>query len=778
MKVLWRAADSSIVRGLKIQARGAQRYGWALAIALGVACGLAPAGRAGGPGARGRGSPMPDFVIASLDVPRWTSESEFRAEVGVRNQGGQAGDAGVLRLWIARRGDAVPEAIDRPVGVLKAGASATVVFEGLSAPAKPGLFKILAAADADHAADETSEGNNHRLAVCVRLPGGEPPPQGTVRYVAAGNADAMAPFTSWETAAATIQAAVDAADEGDTIQVGPGIYDAGETADPSGEMNRVAIGRSLRVVAVDGPEATTILGSGADGGPAIRCAYVSNAVLSGFTLTGGLAGSGGGVFCDRGAEIRDCTIAGNASDWGAGAAGAVGEATVDAGHGEHLEVAGTLAGCRLVGNRGIGACTLALVTNCLVAQGTDLGLYYVPCIQGSTIVSNQGGGASNPGFGLIETSTVGWNTSPFSGGGVSAFRTVRNCVVEGNIASTGAGIAGLGLSSVVGCTIRGNGALSFGGGLSDVAEARNCIVEGNTAYHGGGVFGQGRGRIVGCLVAGNTANGRGGGIYNTFEIANCTVVGNTAGRAGGGASGFYVASGVAPQRIVNSVFHGNDAPAFPDAEVLMAAFLGSSNAFNCIAETAGFPATAGNFAADPLFADGSFRFSSASPCIDAGAVEDWMTAAVDLDGRPRIVGDGVDIGAYEYTPDAPVGDRPDFQILCLAVHPPAPRPGAPLAIKIVVRNGGAAAGDAGVLKIWTDRADVATAGDAADAERAVGLLAAGECRTLVITGLRAPAAGQRNALAFIDGDGASAESDEANNQRGAAYRVAERPPRR
>lgn len=779
MKVLRRATDPSIIPLLTTPSRRAPQFRWMLSLTLGAALGLLPsAAGAGGPEVHGRGSPKPDFVIASLDVPRWVREAGFRAEVKVWNRGGRAGDAGVLRLWIARRGETVPEPIDRPVGTLKAGACATVVFDGLSVPSRPGLFRVFAAADAGRATDETSEGNNHRLAVCVRLPGTEPPPQGTVRYVTAGNADAQAPFTSWETAAATIQAAVDAADDGDTIQVGPGVYDTGERADPSGELSRVAIGRALRVEAVDGPEATTILGAGVDGGNPVRCAYVSNAVLSGFTLTGGLAGSGGGVFCDRGAEIRDCMIAGNASDWGAGAAGAVGEAMVDAGHGEHLEVAGTLAGCRLLDNRGIGACCIGLVTNCRVAGGTDYGLYYAPLVQGSVIVSNAGGGAFNPGFGLIESSTVSWNTNPFVGGGIASFHTVRGCTVEGNTSDTGGGISGMGLSVVEASTIRGNFAASFGGGLSDVALARNCILEGNAAYYGGGVFGQGQGRVVGCLITGNTAEGRGGGVYNAFEIANCTVVGNTAGMAGGGATGFYVAFGDAPQRIVNSIFTGNDAPAFPDAEVLQAAFLGSSNAFNCIPDTPGFPAENGNFAADPLFAEGTFRPAAGSPCIDAGDTEDWMASAVDLDGRPRVANDRVDLGAYEFAPTAPAGDLPDFHVLCLAVHPTPPRPGATLAVRVVIRNRGAAAGDAGALKVWTDRTGPAAAGDAADAERAIGILAAGECRTVVIAGLRAPASGLRRALAFIDGDGITAESDETNNQRATPYRVQAHPPRR
>jgi hypothetical protein len=62
------------------------------------------------------------------------------------------------------------------------------------------------------------------------------------------------------------------------------------------------------------------------------------------------------------------------------------------------------------------------------------------------------------------------------------------------------------------------------------------------------------------------------------------------------------------------------------------------------------PGGVGNFTAAPLFVDragANFRLQSNSPCIDAGN-NSYVVATADLDGRPRIVGSRVDIGAYEY----------------------------------------------------------------------------------------------------------------------------------
>lgn len=55
-------------------------------------------------------------------------------------------------------------------------------------------------------------------------------------------------------------------------------------------------------------------------------------------------------------------------------------------------------------------------------------------------------------------------------------------------------------------------------------------------------------------------------------------------------------------------------------------------------------------ALDPSFVSplsGNFRLKMNSPCIDAGINSFWMFDATDADGKPRITGKGVDMGAYE-----------------------------------------------------------------------------------------------------------------------------------
>ena len=58
----------------------------------------------------------------------------------------------------------------------------------------------------------------------------------------------------------------------------------------------------------------------------------------------------------------------------------------------------------------------------------------------------------------------------------------------------------------------------------------------------------------------------------------------------------------------------------------------------------------GNIDADPLFVDpenGDFHLTVDSPCIDAGTLEG--APEFDFEGDPRPQGDGVDMGADEYS---------------------------------------------------------------------------------------------------------------------------------
>lgn len=157
-------------------------------------------------------------------------------------------------------------------------------------------------------------------------------------HVDAARPDDAGAGLDWATAKRTLQAAVDAAADGDTILVARGVYEPVATDN-----------KPLLIESVDGAVATVI-----DGGGVLRCAtlgndaWLTNTVLCGFTLRNGCAEFGGGAL---GGMLEGCRLDGNLALEGGGAYGS------------------TLINCVLLRNAaelGGGACE-AMLFNCTVA---------------------------------------------------------------------------------------------------------------------------------------------------------------------------------------------------------------------------------------------------------------------------------------------------------------------------------------------------------------------------------------------------------------------------
>ena len=419
--------------------------------------------------------------------------------------------------------------------------------------------------------------------------------QGTsVYYVVQSNAGATPPYTSWETAATSIQDAVDMADDGDIVLVSNGVYAAGGRLAPGGMLtNRLVVTNAVDIRSVNGPSSTVIEGAadsftGGNGTNAIRCTYLANkATLIGFTLTHGATrttgdygadNSGGAVWCDStNVVVSNCVINGNSAHYGGGV------------------YKGTLKSC-------------VLLSNSAVIGGGTCDSDAIACIMQGNTASNWAGGMYIEHDGMVEGCTIKENHAGNFGGGVlvggDPSRKIWNCQVIGNSAGDG------------------------GGGVGFL-EAHNCVVVSNTAIRGGGA---GWSTLFNCALSGNTAERGGGTFYSTVE--NCTVAGNHA---------VYYGGGSIFGDIRNSILVGNTASNGVDN------YYDVQLTYCC---TVPDPGGTGNFTGDPVFINytgGNLRLLSNSPCVNAGTNQIWMTGAVDLDGNPRIFGGGrVDIGAYEY----------------------------------------------------------------------------------------------------------------------------------
>ena len=266
-----------------------------------------------------------------------------------------------------------------------------------------------------------------------------------------------------------------------------------------------------------------------------------------------------------------------------------------------------------------------------------------------------GDGSLLDGFTLTNghTRASGDNSREQGGGGAWCEQTgvVTNCTFLGNEAFRDGGGANGGIFH--GCTFRDNRAGDDSGGVDD-AMLYYCILIGNQANATGG--GSGESTLYNCTLTGNSARYGGGTSLGT--LTNCILAANSAREGGGGADSsvlynctltgnstlFGTGGGATRSTLNNSILYYSSAP----SSGLGPNYQDSTLNYCC---TAPAPSNGiGNITAEPLFVDrlnGNLRLQSNSPCINAGT-KDYITGPTDLDGRPRIVGDTVDMGAYEY----------------------------------------------------------------------------------------------------------------------------------
>jgi parallel beta-helix repeat protein len=293
-----------------------------------------------------------------------------------------------------------------------------------------------------------------------------------VYYVASASPDPQPPYTSWSTAAGTIQDAVNAAElVGAAVLVTNGVYPGG-----------VSVTKPLTLLSVNGPQFAIINGGGTNG-----CVSLTNgASLTGFTLTNGYAqfGSGGGVECaSPNAFLTNCLIVGNSlrpnDVYGGGAYG------------------GMLYNCTLSGNS-------APNDYCSGAYGSTL--------YNCTLSGNSGSGANSC---ALYNCTLSGNSAGLNGGliGEANNCTLYNCTLSGNSGG------GANNCTLYNCTLSGNSAPGYtlGGGGANGCTLYNCTLSGNS---GGGASSC---ALYNCIVYYNTASV--GANYDSYCTLNycCTT---------------------------------------------------------------------------------------------------------------------------------------------------------------------------------------------------------------------------------------------------------------
>ena len=224
---------------------------------------------------------------------------------------------------------------------------------------------------------------------------------------------------------------------------------------------------------------------------------------------------------------------------------------------------------------------------------------------------------------------------------------------------------------------------NYGVGAGEIFIARNQILNNTAEADSGGLFinnGAKNLTLVNNVIAGNESlSGYGGGLQienllvngpasgGNVTLTNNTITGNfLTGIAGGGIS-VYMDDPTSILNIYNNIIYGNGfiGPAGDGADIdIFNDDLGivvniynndfdntPTTGFSILNATPNIDFNLNNI--DPLFfnaAVNNYRLDPASPVIDMGDNAAPAVPVVDLYGRLRLVGDFVDIGAFEYAP--------------------------------------------------------------------------------------------------------------------------------
>lgn len=426
-----------------------------------------------------------------------------------------------------------------------------------------------------------------------------------IRYVASDGDDSKR-CDSIADCCRTIQRAIDVADPFDEIRVATGIYTGG--AGTVAAINKTVTLKggyeSTFNEATRDPSANPTILDALQAGAVISITGYVSPTVDGFTITGGKAPDGGGLHIyDASPIIQNNVITANLT-----------------------------------------------ITSGTYADGRGGGIYV--------------GGTS---YAIIAENLILSNTSGYGGGiyhhgyyGRTVITITTNQIVE-NIASRRAGgilMEGYTPDIVRANVISGNVATDDGGGMliwNAAPQVEANHIAGNSARSGGGISlgNEATPRLLNNLVISNTRDGILVGSSSPVVVNN-TIVGSGLTNS---RHGIYLSSspGCTPPYcttgdIVNNIVISYEIGIFGTGPITPAIDYNDvwGNTTADYSLPAGVVTGTHNISLDPLFVDPAnddYHLRAGSPCIDAGTEAGVTT---DIDGDPRPMGAGVDIGADEY----------------------------------------------------------------------------------------------------------------------------------
>jgi len=366
---------------------------------------------------------------------------------------------------------------------------------------------------------------------------------------------------------ATIQAGIDASEDGDEIIVSPGTYV--ENINFNGKA--VILGSLFYTTQDTSYISQTIIdGNQDDSVVTFESEEDSTSVLTGFTIANGHNSYyGGGISCSSNSSpsIENVKITGNSANYGGGiychsSSPSLENVTISGNSGDGIYCRYSnpvLENVTITDNsyRGIYCYSSSPSVENVTITGNSYGGIYCeyssPSVENVTITGNSGGGincvSSSPS--LVNV-TIADNSAGAFGGGISceydSNPSLENVIIADNSAESGGGIYCYDYSSpsLVNVTITGNSASysndCYGGGIYcygySSPSLENVTITDNSAYGGSGICCRYNSSpsLSNVTISNNSALS-GGGILcwgSSPSLENVTISNNSAGVCGGG----------------------------------------------------------------------------------------------------------------------------------------------------------------------------------------------------------------------------------------------------
>ena len=431
----------------------------------------------------------------------------------------------------------------------------------------------------------------------------------TAATLIASNAQAGTIVVDWQGTGdyETIQEGIDAASDGDVVEILPGTYSGPGNRDVDFDGRRITVAASGAVTVDCGGSSSEhhrgfIFESGED----------TTAVLQGVTIQNGYSTSGAGIYCGgssptlRNVSLLNCTgTTGGALFLG------ISDAVIED---IHISNATGTYGGGIHGENAWFTIRGGSIEDCYATAGGGIYLKYGSelTVRDLTIIrcevnpsAGYGGGISLPdGVTLeLEDCVIEDCDGGMVGGGIccaSAFGSevsLTSVVISGCSACNGAGISAyMGTYALEDVTIHDNTASSSGGGLLlrwvDLTAARVTLSENLAGLDGGGAFLEAidEGSVSRFTIVENTAPAGGAGLVLddvSIDVTNCIFVGNNAG-------GPCVCEGAATPNLIHNLSWSN---------------AGGNDLCGSAASL---------LVEDPLFCDGEYTLHDTSPCLPSG----------------------------------------------------------------------------------------------------------------------------------------------------------------